>query len=185
MNTKKEPIFKDLVLNFFEMTKKQMIEKHEFMPLAIPFSYFNEDEEKEFEPMPFLFDDDFDKVQLSFATGVRCRFKGAPALILVNQGFGKTWKTEEERKYIEENWNTERPTTYPKSMRINYLLINFVDFLDPKDSVTLVSQYYEKENGEIFFDTPKIETEVISAITGSMMNGWNFMDKLFEDENED
>ena len=176
---------KETLLKIFEDVKKQMIDEHHFMPIAIPISIDDEGDFVLLDPIPFMFDDDVEKIQLCFATGVQTRFNMGMALIIINQGFSKTWKNEEERKMIEENWDTERPSLYPESMRQNNVLITYIDFLEPNDNLMLISKFDEKKNGELFFDAPIFQEKTESFIIELISNGWHCMDSLFEDEDCD
>lgn len=122
------------------------------------------------DPVPIQFSNDEDKLKTFFAVGVYCKQKKSTSLVLgldaCSRKVGK-----EDIKYFLENLITERPTLYPKRMRNNYIILQYVSFLKSHDNLTLFCQYLKK-NKETLFLSPQFFECSDSIVIKMLMDGW-------------
>lgn len=113
---------------------------------------------KSFEPKAFIIKDgNVDtSVSLNFSNdeskensfqevGELCSDRNCHEIVIVVDTWIREVKSKEESNYIGENWDTEKPSTYPDSMRENLLLIYRIDF---KKTDFTKGVYYKNISGK-------------------------------------
>lgn len=96
----------------------------DFMPMA----FIIKDDEI-VEAIGLTFSDDEEKVQAYQEAGHRCSLKDAHEVVLVVDSLYREMN-EDESDYISDNWETERPSTYPASHQQHCLIFNRVNFCE-------------------------------------------------------
>jgi len=87
------------------------------------------------------FSDDEEKVSMLSKVGKLAYEKGASQLIFVSDTYLKTYSNEKDLNTAMENWETERPSLYPDSMRTSAILMYILDFKDAGNEKILVYRY--------------------------------------------
>ena len=97
-------------------------------------------------PVIVSWDDDDSKHNAYKMVGEMARKQSADSVILINDAAMRPVKSVEDFKYIEKNYETERPTVYPESLRREMIILGHVDFSTFKYSAWM--QEYKKEGEE-------------------------------------
>lgn len=131
------------------------------------------------DPLPIIFSNDEEKIKTFFTLGAYCREKDIPAAILTLDACSRKIE-KESMEYFLSNLDTERPTLYPKNLRDNHIIIQYIDFIKPENCVTLISKYKET-NGKTRFQNPIFSKDVESIIVKMTINGWHAMNQEKEE----
>jgi hypothetical protein len=178
---------KKSILEEFMKNAQQAHKKGEFVPIAIPV-IANEDHDWELEdPMPIIFntEDQNDRISTLLDIGAYCWTQDACDVVIVLDACGRKVDNYEE---LIKNYDTERPTLYPKSMREDMLIVCHIDLIDEEFTV-LTSIYTGEGKDEFFQESVYLESEgVLSGIVEFIIHGFNLMYRFLnngeENENE-
>lgn len=73
---------------------------------------------------------------------------------------------------VQDNWDTERPSTYPSSMRVDCLVISKIVPNNPKEDKVLTI-IYEVKNKEVIIKREEEITEFDGAIKDAILTGYH------------
>lgn len=167
---------KDILIEILKNAKQGVRENEGKLP-PIVFMIINNEM---VDPFPLWFRSDDEKMKTFFAVGAYCREREATAAVLGLDGCSRE-VTKDNIKYFLENLNTERPSTYPKNLRNNYIILQYIDFLNDEENVTLFCKYKETD-GKLRFGKYKIVEMAESIVVRLISDGWIAKDKG-EDDN--
>lgn len=170
----------EILKSFLENAKEQLKEE-EFVPVALPLE-FTEDDIDIKDAIPVIFEDDSDKISTLLDIGAACWFQDVEDVVLVLPGCGR--KVDDMEKFIE-NYETEKPSLYPESMRDDYLMLVFLDLIDEDFKVLFCK--YKRVDKEIVFEEASFEdsNKMQSGIVEFIVQGWNLMYRFLSDEDEE
>jgi len=169
-------MIQDILLDVFNDTKSVVQQLGGLPCIAFPI-----EENVINDSFPIFFDNDIDKLKTFFAIGAVSYEKDYDGLILILDGCNRDVK-QEDKEYFLKNLDIERPTLYPRTIRNNFVVIQFIDFIDSNHQV-LLSEYTRKEN--VFsFSNPIFLKEIQSTLVELLIEGWNALAEQDEDEEE-
>lgn len=134
------------------------------------------------EPVVFVFGENqiyvilvpWDNNEAKIATlkevGKKCVELDAHRLALLVDVAMKKYDNPEDALYASRNPETEAPLSYPESMRIDGLLINYMDFKDPDDELLRMYPYKVKD-GQIVREPMQ---DLPGNFTGTLKNALTF-----------
>lgn len=161
---------KILLLHLFDQAKEIIRTEGQLIPLAFPLTI-----DKILEPILITFKDDHEKLQTFFSLGTYCRENDVLAIILGLDTCNRTIpKNEKSSKIFFENLDTERFSLYPKNWRKNFVLLQYINFIDSKHNLTLLARY-KQENKNLKFFEPFITNRMKSSIVDITISGWKRM----------
>lgn len=168
-------------LKCFLDNSKEALEKDEFFPIALPLE-FSEDDFEIKDPILIGFKCESEKIANFLDIGASCWFEEVKDVVVILNGCGK--RVDDFKQFIE-NYDTERPSLYPESMRDDFLILAFIDLID-EDFKTLMCKYSKDETGKLVFEAPVFvdDGEAVSGIVEFIIQGWNLMYRFLSEENE-
>jgi hypothetical protein len=160
---------KNLLLNLLK-NAKSAINRDGFLPsLAFPLMPDN----KTFEPIPLTFKDDEEKLKTFFALGAFCKENKIYDLILgLDSCYRQIPTNNKDREFFFKNLSTERPSLYPKNLRDNFILLQYIDFENEKNCANLTCKYRKKDKKN-YFSKAIFRVNVESVIIKLVYDGWN------------
>lgn len=122
--------------------------------------------------MPILvtWDNDESKHNAYGMVGKMAKDKSADSVILINDVAMRPVKSIEDFKYMEKNYETERPTAYPESLRKEMIVIGYIDFNTFKYSAWM--QEYKKEGKKRVYGELSREDNLIGAMPELVIAGF-------------
>ena len=84
------------------------------------------------------FKNDEEKTAMFFALGQLCRKEGETKALTIIDSYFRQAPNKEQLNYISENWDTERPGTYPESMRQSALVFSEIDFKEHHNRLLMI-----------------------------------------------
>jgi hypothetical protein len=167
-------------LKSFLENAQEAYKENEFYPVALPISFKDDDFDIE-EPIPVIYKGESDKISVLLDIGAACWFQDVVDVVLILDGCGR--KVDNIENLIE-NYDTERPSLYPESMRDNFLILTWIDLID-EDFKILMCKYKRHEDGQIVFEEePKFmdDEDAVSSFVEFVVQGWNIMHRFLSDE---
>lgn len=163
---------KELLKSYLKSAKDIIKKDGHFGPMAFPLQFNEEKEEIEFlDSEKIMFRTEEEKSRMFFSIGFDCRMNDCFGVVLVLEGAGRQFKTEEEKKYYLDNPETESIFLYPKSMRENMVIVMFVDFLD-NEHLSLCCKYEVDEKNNIKFKRAEFEKNPQSGLIEMTVEGY-------------
>lgn len=138
------PALEEIVAHFMEPAKKTLVADKYLTPCVVCIGGAN------IWPIPVTAEQMDHKVAFYRAIGSTCKQYGCCVVVLINDCAMKSCPKGVDP---EEWWSdpTERPTTYPKSMRTDLIMVGAMDLINKKKAFAV--QPYREEDGKIvFFD---------------------------------
>lgn len=171
----------DLLMVFLEPSK-ELLKENNFIPIIVQLEFDSDNDVSFSEPEPFVFSDEVEKMSKLLEIGATCWFRDVCDIIMVFSGCGR--KIEDWDKF-QENYDTERPSLYPESMRDDYLIFTYIDLID--EDFKLMFCKYKKQNNEIVFEEPEFikGEDVNSGLVEFIIQGWNLMNKFLSNNDDD
>ena len=175
-------IVKNVLIKFLQIASDDVI-TNKFMTEAYPVVFVDQEFET-LEPIPIVYKDgdSQDEIASLLDIGAACWFEEAEYVIINLEACAR--KTEDFQSVID-NYETERPSSYPPSMRDSYIISCLIDLID-EDFVFLMSKYNE-EHDDLKFEEPiLIESKnvLLSGLVDFIIQGWNLMHRFLSDEEE-
>jgi hypothetical protein len=169
-------------LNVFFETAKEIFLSGQFHPAVYPIA-FDQDDSLPFQvkdSIPLLADQKSDTVSVLLEAGASCWFQCVEEAVIILNGCGRK---VDDLKQVLENYETERPSLYPESMRDDFLFLLFVDFID-EDFRLLVCKY-KKMDDHFEFEKPEIvdNENTTASVVNFVVQGWNLMYKFLSEDN--
>jgi hypothetical protein len=121
-------------------------------------------------PIAITWDDDESKRNAYGMVGEEARKRSADSVILINDVAMRPVKSVEDFKYMEKNYETERPTAYPESLRKEMIVIGYIDFNTLKYSAWC--QEYKKEGEQRIYGELSREDNLIGVMPESVIAGF-------------
>lgn len=139
-----------------------------------------------FGGQPFVqqlqFTDDREKAEAYIKTGVLTYLHKSEMLVLVNECAARTYDSEAEAKQAIQNYETERPTLYPESMRKELLMVVVLDFRF--NTIFMQSQEYKiTPDGPVFGEFQEADSEFYSQIVEFIGRGRQMAKEINEPTN--
>lgn len=121
------------------------------------------------ESIPVSFrDDEEQKMALEYvgelSSQLRCH-----EIVYVVDTFYREVKSKDESDYINKNWDTERPTTYPESMRQNGLMFLHFNFKDKGEVLEMLP--YDPDTGSFGEEKRSTADALDGAVRASIADG--------------
>lgn len=100
------------------------------------------------------------------AVGALCKKEGCDFIMIINDAAIKAFKNPEDYKNMIDNYETESPLTYPKSMRTDCIIL--IGYAFATEESKIVVQPYKEENGgytwQELVDTPEFDGAIIRGV---------------------
>ena len=112
-------------------------------------------------PIMMTWKNDDEKYAAYKAVGELACQLSADVVLLLNDVAMRYMENKEDIKYVIENYDTERPTMYPESLRQDMICLSCIDF--KTFDMSLYTQKYKKENGEVIFEKLEKANETIKG----------------------
>jgi len=162
-----EDYFEDLKKIVIDSLKATVRDNESFMPRI---HLLKEEEEK----VIFLpFGDDEEKRNILLAVGALAFEEECHQMIFISDTYVRKMETPAQAKEVEENWATEQPSTYPDSLRSEAIVMQALDFKEPKNEKLYIMIYKKKDNEIIDIDESSMPTESVGgAIKGYLSDGF-------------
>jgi len=129
--------------------KQELLKTGQVMPVGMVF------QGKECDMVPIVFYNPEEKQDAYYNFGKEAVIRRSiPELIVCAcKAAGRHYKDDKEKEYIEQNYETESPFTYPEDMRLDLILLFGIRFKRDvsKSSIFSLMQYYTKKDNEIVF----------------------------------
>lgn len=163
-----------IILKSFLESSKEMLQSDQFFPAALPIK-FKEDDFDIKDPIPLMFSDDSDKISVLLNAGAACWFDDIVDVVIIFNGCGR--KVDDL-----ENYDTERPSLYPESMKEEYFVLTYIDLID-EDFKTMFCKYKKNEEKIILDEPIFVDSEdVVSGVVEFVIHGWNLMDRFLHEK---
>jgi hypothetical protein len=163
------------VLTFaLEAAKKNLIASGDLLPVALMFN--KEGDLQTVMPMPFKNPEE--KYRAMTVAGCFARKMGADILVTVCDAAMREFKSEEDAKYMEEHYDTERPLAQPKCLRTECLVAQAFEF-PSKVSLTSILPY-TGEHPNYTFEEISEPAQCEGAISDVIREGWDHINAAIE-----
>lgn len=171
----------EIILKSFFETTKELVKDNKFFPHALPIKFEEESVDVK-DPIPLMFNDETEKISVLLDVGAACWFEDIVDVVTIFSGCGR--KVDDLKKF-KENYDTERPSLYPESMREEYFVLTYIDLID-EDFKTMFCKY-KKNEGKIIFDELIFmdSKDVMSGVVEFVIHGWNLMDRFLHENSKD
>ena len=149
---------------------KNVVEEGDtFMPVA-----FVKDEKDHLSVIGCPFKDDESKIEVMRAVGfTAAKMKSKEFFVVIDSYIRKVGKNEDP-KWVTDNWDVEKPSSYPEQMRHDCLIISHL-FPNSPEKDQIMSIEYSKKDGEIIFGEESLrgsEGHFDGLIKDSIMEGY-------------
>ena len=125
-------------------------------------------------PIMMTWRNDDEKYAAYKAVGLHACLRSVDAVLLLNDVAMRRVEKKEDLKYVIENYDTERPTMYPESMRQDVITFGYIDFKN--FNISLYCQNYKKENGEVIFEElEKVNEQIVGELYSTVISGYKKM----------
>lgn len=157
-----------IIKSLLEIAKK-ILKNEGFL---IPQAFFIKDNEKGMVRISPNFKTAEEKYKSCIAIGLTAKQVGANSIILLNDVASKTY-SKENADYVEKNYNTESPLTYPESQRDDGIMIMYMDMKTKK--IDAYFQKYKKQGNNIKFYKIKEfpDNEMDGLVPESIFEGYD------------
>lgn len=122
-------------------------------------------------PIVVSWKDDQTKVDAYNQVGQQAKSLSASGVILINDVASRRVMSE-DMKHFRQNFDTERPTTYPESLRQDMISVGYLDF--QVDKIIIYYQEYKKEGESIVWGELRTNIDIVeSGFKNMIMEGFN------------
>lgn len=102
--------------------------------------------------------------------GEKAKELAADFVIWINDVAVRTVKSPEELEFIKKNYDTERPTAYPETLRQDMILLGYLDLKTLKDSMWIQAYNKMKDGKRVYKELIKTEN-MVSAMSQWIIEG--------------
>jgi hypothetical protein len=101
---------------------------------------------KKEEKIVFLpFKDEEEKREMFLTMGAMAFEENSHQMIFICDTYIRKMSSAQEAKEVGENWDTERPSTYPEHLRSEALVLHSIDFKNSENDKLLLITYKKKD----------------------------------------
>lgn len=125
------------------------------------------------------FDNDDEKYGFYRMIGAACRKEKCDFVMLINDAAMRSFEKHEDYKDAIDNYDTEAPLSYPKSMRTECIILVAYEFATDESKV--IVQPYKEENGAYGWQQVMEIPQFDGAIIRNVKEGFNFTPETLKD----